>query len=302
MNRIDLRGLDLNLLVALEALVEEGSVTRAAERMGVSQSAMSHTLRRLREVFDDELLVRTQNGMLPTPLATRLVAPVRRGLETIQAALDDQPTFDPATARHTFTLATSDYVALVLLPQVIERVSRAAPGIDLVVRHVDERTPARIELGDIDLAIGRFVEEMPGFLRQKLFEEGFACVVRSDHPKVKRRISLQQYVRMNHVLISPDGRGPGYVDHVLREQGLERRIAVRIPDFVVAPLIIAQTDMILTLPARVARAFSCMGLRVLQPPMELAGFEMSQLFHERQRNGPAHRWLRRLIREVSREL
>jgi DNA-binding transcriptional LysR family regulator len=290
----ELSGLNLNLLRYLDALLAEASVSKAASRLGVTQSAMSHALRQLREVLGDELLVRGHNGMALTPRPQVLVGPLRRSLVELQRVLSLESGFQPATASRHFTLATVDYFALTLLPSLVELLEREAPGVDIHVRPFDHRRAAvLLESGEVDLVIGAYPEAAPGLRQHKLFTESFACLVRRDHPQVKHQLSLEQYLRLNHALISPRGEGVSVVDAALAQLGHSRRIMLRLPYFVIAPPIIARSDMVLTAPRRLIERFAQVyPLQVLDPPVELPPFSVFQLWHERFDGDPAHQWLR----------
>jgi DNA-binding transcriptional LysR family regulator len=293
---------DLNLLYALEALLTERSVTRAASKLGLTQPAMSHALRRLREQLGDPILVRGSRGMVPTPRAQDLAISVRRALEEARNTLESQSGFEPLTSRRSFTLSTADLGQLLLLPPLLARLTHEGPGIDLNVRPLGP-LPEILEDGTIELALGTSVPEIPGLYRQTLFTERFVCVVREGHPKVKKKLDLEQFVALQHILISPKGLGMGTVDRALAERGLSRRVALRVPSFLAAPMIVAESDLVLTCPSRIARALSSMlPLKVLPPPLELTGFTTYAVWHERMHHDPAHMWLRRTIVEVGQSL
>jgi DNA-binding transcriptional LysR family regulator len=294
---VDLSRVNLNLLVALDALLTDASVTRAAARLGVTQSALSHTLRQLREVFDDALLVRGRGGMVLTPRAQQLAAPIHRGLVALQRALRNEPVFEPRTATHRFTVATRDYFASVLLPRLMELLGQEAPGVDLELRQLDERrVPEQLESGEVDLAITTFVDEAPVLRQQKLFQEEFACLVRKRHPEVRDTLDLKQYLRLPHALISPRGEGEGVVDRALAKLGHARRIALRLPFFLAAPLAIARSNLVLTAPRRMVEGFARGGeLQILKPPIALMTFNVVQAWHERYDDDPPHRWLRSIV-------
>jgi DNA-binding transcriptional LysR family regulator len=294
---------DLNLLVALDALVAEGNVTRAAERVGLTQPAMSHALARLRKLFDDPLLVRSPQGMLPTARALELVVPIRRALGDIDGALRQQPAFDPREARRTFTLACVDFGSLVIVPPLLARLRAEAPGADLLVRQLrSDEIERQLAEGEVDLAVGvLYGEDEPWMVGQRLFTERFVCVVRADHPTAKGPLSLAEFVALEHALISPRGRQGGFVDRALAKLGHQRRVALAIPHFLAAPIVVATSDLILTVPERIARAFARMlPLRILEPPLEVEGFDVTQYWHGRQARDPAHAWFRALVAEVGR--
>lgn len=301
MNGVHLGGIDLNLLVAFDALLAERSVTRAARRIGLTQPAMSHALGRLRDLLDDPILVRSGSGMMATARAEALEEPIRRALREIDDALRTGPTFDPKTSTRTFTLAIGDYGELIVLPPLLARLAREAPGIDLRVLPIPEDYGRLVEDGTVDLVVNPIAAQLPaGLVKQKLFDETFVCLVRKGH-RAARKLDLSTFVALPHALIAPRGRAGGFVDDALAQKGLTRRIALTVPHFLVAPLVVASSDLILTVPERVARTFVGMApLQILEPPLPLRGFSTYQVWHERRRTDPAHAWLRSLIAEVCR--
>lgn len=297
--------IDLNLLVALDALVEERSVTRAGQRIGLSQPAMSNVLARLRQVLDDPVLVRTSKGMVPTTRASELIGPVRKALAELEGALATHRKFEPSKAQRVFRIRAMDHTWVVLLPHVARRLASLAPGIRLDFSPHDESTSADLEAGAIDAAVvvGKRHGRGAGFRRVELYDDNFDCLVRRNHPQVKRRLTLKHYVELGHVLASPSSRRGGLVDRALKKQGLSRRVHVIVPHFVAAPFVVAQSDLITTLPRGVARPFARMlDLRVFPPPIEFKGGPWFLLWHERTLRDPAHVWLREQIIEVSRGL
>lgn len=301
MQDVHLAGIDLNLLVALDALLEERHVTRAARRLGLSQSATSHALARLRELLRDPLLVRSGAVLVPTPRALALAPPVRGILETIRSTLAG-PSFDPASSVRTFVVATSDYFELVVMPLLVRELVRAAPAIDLVVRPAPEDFVAMLGGGRLDLVIG--VSVPPGaesVHRRALFDDGFACVVRAGHPVLRRGLDLDRFAAMGHVFIAPRGTRGGVVDDALAKKRKVRRVAAMVPSFLAAPAIVAESDLVLTMPARLAeRLAPAFDLRVLPPPLALPRFTVSAYWHERAHHDPAHAWLRARIVDVAR--
>jgi DNA-binding transcriptional LysR family regulator len=296
--------LDLNLLRALDALLHERHVTRAAARLGVTQSAMSHALARLREVVGDPLLVRTSAGMAPTPRAEALAPAIRRALADVADALAGGAAFDPATARARFVIATSDYGGLAVLPALSALLAAAAPFVDVRLRTVPEPISLALADPDIDVVIAplRPADVTAGMHARRLFDERFVCVVRASHPIAGKRLTLKRFVEAGHVLIAPREREGGFVDDALARLGHARRVAVMVPHFLVAPHVVAATDLILTLARRIAdRLAPSLGLAVLAPPPELGleGFTIHALWHERTHADPARRWLRDRIAEAA---
>lgn len=292
--------LDLNLLLALEALLEERSVTRAAARLGLTQSALSHALGRLREHVGDPLFVRGPTGMVPTPRAEALAGPLRDALATIRAALDAGP-FDPATARGVVRLGTTDYAAFVLVPALSAGLGAEAPGLDLHVSAVASEGLGELASGAVDLVISRPLDGdvRGGLYQQVIFEDEFLCVLRQGHPAADR-LDLDAFLAWPHVLVAPRGQTGGVVDTALAARGLSRRVAVLLPHFLVAPHIVAASDVIVTLAARVARRIAePLGLVLRPPPLALPGFTMAMVWHERTHRDPAARFVRQRVMEVA---
>ncbi len=313
-----LRKIDVNLLVSFDALAREQSVTKAAQRMGVTQSAMSHTLRRLRALFHDPILVRGKGGMLLTPRAQSLVIPLRSGLVTLGRALCMPQDFDLASSRRGFRIASPDIFDALALPALLETVQNTAPGIDLAF--VPPSSPTlfeQLEAGELDLAVvvlqdkgvSTWSEETsPGLVRKAIYRDKFACLLRADHPALARTtdtcantLSLETFVALSHILVSPAGKGPGIVDHYLAKHGLARRIALRLPIFHSALAILTRSDLLLTAPASLAQLHSVQEtLAVLPPPLPLPGHTVYLLWHQRFSDDPGHRWLRAQITEIAR--
>lgn len=304
----NLAGLDLNLLVALRALLAERHVTRAAARIGLSQPAMSHALGRLRELLGDPLLVRTPSGMQPTARAEAMTVPLERALDDVARLLASPAPFEAARSTRRFRIATNDYMELVLFPQLLARLWGEAPGVDVRVRNIGARVSEELAEARLDLAMGVVPQfgdphPAPGIHVQRLVSDRFVCVVRDGHPTVKKRLSLDEFVAMPHALVSPRGESGSVVDTALARLGKKRRVAVEVPHFLVAPHVVRETDVILTLAARVADSLGpLLGLRRLAPPIELDGFSMAMAWHERQHADPAHAWLRALITTVAKAL
>lgn len=294
---LNLRDMDLNLLVALDALLQEPNVTKAATRIGMTQPALSHALRRLRELLGDELLVCGKAGMLLTPRGRELALPVRRAMLDLQQALAGEQRFEPATATRRVTLATTDYEGVVLLPRLLELLRHQAPGVELEVRHIDPRHYAeQLETGMVDLLVGFPLPAASGLRQRVLFKEVLACVVRKDHPAVRGRLDLNLYCQLAHALISPRSESGSLVDDTLAGLGRTRRVTLRLPSFIVAPLLVAGSDLVLTLPRRLADSLAgLLPLQVLEPPIEIPSFPIVMNWHERYDGDAAHRWLRQLL-------
>ncbi|MEM9454809.1 MAG: LysR family transcriptional regulator [Myxococcota bacterium] len=291
-----LAGLDLNLLLVLDALLREHSATRAAEALGVTQSAVSRSLSRLRDHLDDPLFVRQPHGLIPTARAQAVAAPLRQALEQLGSIVEPPEAFDPSTSRRRFRLSSADLAGGVIVPRLAARLMVEAPGVDVVVVAPRDSLFDDLQAGELDVSLGVFPTAPAAFRRQALFHDDFACLVRADHPTVGDRLPLATYLELSHVLVAPHGHARGFVDTTLAEQGQVRRIALVVPHFMTAPLVVLETDYVVTLPRRLALRFAALeNLRVVEPPVEVVGFTMSQLWHERLQDDPGHAWLRRTL-------
>jgi DNA-binding transcriptional LysR family regulator len=297
-----LEAMDLNLLVTLDALLAEESVTEAARRCRVTQSAMSHSLAKLRALLGDELLVRTPTGMAPTARARALAQPLARALAELRSVVTSGSVFDAATAKRVFSIGTADYGAFLLMPALMKRLGREAPSIEIVIRPFPQVLGEALEEERLDIALSPSPEPRATLMAQKILDERFVCVLRRDHPVLKkssRRLDAETFVALSHVQIAPRGTRGGVVDDWLARAGKTRRVALRVADFLVAPLVVSESDLVLTLPERVARRFAePFGLRVVEPPEDLPGFSIWQIWHQRRQSEPAHAWLRKLLGEV----
>lgn len=292
-----LAALDLNLLVALDALLRDASVTRAGKRIGLSQPAMSHALARLRDLLQDPLLVRVGRQQQRSAFAERLAPRVRALMGELELTLLGQQQFEPKRSERVFRIASNDYCDAVVLPHLLGALQRNAPRVRLEIHSQHGDAPdGALARGELDLALGTFANVSAELSRSELFREGFACVVRRDHPRAAKRLTLEEFVALDHLLISAPAYGPGVVDHALAARGLSRRIAVHTPHYLAAPAFISHSDLVLTLPASLARvAASAYRLRVLRPPLELARFAVELVWHPRFEADAALMWLRGAI-------
>ncbi|WP_409526510.1 LysR family transcriptional regulator [Nitrincola sp. MINF-07-Sa-05] len=302
MQKVDLNEVDLNLLKLFDALLKEGSVTRAGERLGLSQPAASRGLGRLRRLLNDKLLVRTANGWELTPRAIALSGSVTKLLDDARAIVAPSE-FHPSTASGQFTIATADHLALLLMPALVSKLATLAPGIDLVMPAPAGDNVGLIAQGGADLAIGSFQGLPARFYCRALYDEDFVCVVRKNHPIVAAQLTLENFVSLSHLSVIITGQGSSAVDDALAQHGLTRRIAVRTPHFLVAPMIVAESDLILSIPRRLAhRMAKSVPIEILELPIKIQSFTPSIIWHERQHYDPANVWLRNQIVEIAREL
>lgn len=295
-----LNTLTLHQLHVLLAVLEESSVTRAAKRLRISQPALSHALRGLRESLGDAILVPGQGGMVLTARAASLLPTLSRLLRELETALSGDGGAEPLGWRRRFTIACWDGFLLGVLPALLAKIGAEAPQIDLDIRPVPPGgCAAELQDGRYDLAIEVRPGDAPGLKMRALAEDGFACLVRADHPGVGATLDLDTFVRLSHALISPQGEGMSIVDRKLGERGLSRRVALRIRYFLAAPLVVAHSDLVLTAPRDMCLRMAAMApLRVLEPPLELGRFRTSMVWHERVEDDAAHRWLRGAVAGV----
>jgi DNA-binding transcriptional LysR family regulator len=297
------RVLDLNLLVAFDAVMQERSVKRAAARVGLSQPALSHALTRLRHMLKDDLFIRTPQGMVPTPRAEELALPVRHALDELQLSLESSD-FDPATATRTFRITVDNYAALVLAGPIVTRAAELAPGVTLDIRPTGTVDVVDlIDKGEFDLAIGPHTEAGERFSVTCLLEDEFAVLLRRGHPAVENgALSLASLAALPHLEISSSGDDLSFIDRGLAEHGLSHRVALRAPYLSSAP-ILASSHMVAVVRRRAAQAFACAhALAMRNLPFPSPTIPTTMLWHRRFDAQPGHRWLRETVAAVGREL
>ena len=290
---MDLKSLDLNLLLSLDALLAEGSVTEASRRIGVSQPAMSAQLARLRALFGDPLLVPSGRRMVPTVRAEALRDPLRCLLQDLLGLVRAQAAFDPASARETFRLGGTDYIHAVLSGGLVEHLRRAAPGIRIAMMPFESaRLWPDLESGRLDAAVVTSFVTLDEAKSVLLLEEAMVFAQRRGHPRGAKPPSLEGFCALDHILVSPEGGGfVGAVDRMLKSRGRSRRVAVSLPSFLLAPTLIESSDLVCVLPERLARRYE-ETLEIFPLPFELEGFALRLVWHPRRQNDPAHVWFR----------
>ncbi len=300
--------IDLHLLRCLETLVTERHVTRAAEKLGMSQSGMSTALAKLRSVFDDPILVRTPHGMKPSEHAPEIAGAVRRALNEIDLAIARRGEFDPAGSAVTFSIMASDYVGFTILPLLVERVREVAPNVLLTVAMPEpSRIREALANSEVDLVVGFYHDIADGLYQTIVLHDQLACVVRAGHPVIDGAVSAAQYSAADHIYY---GAPPKFIssvevvlERVLPAQGIERRIAVNVPSLAMMPRMVARTDLMATMPFRLAHSVSdAPALQVLPLPFEMPELPVRAIWHERMHDNNAHRWLRGLVQEIGRGL
>lgn len=295
---------DLNLLPIFVALMEERSVTRAAERMGMTQPALSNALSRLRLMLQDQLFIRERYGIQPTPIALELSPLIAEALAQLDDAVLGQQAFDPAQAERLFTIAPNGYVEFVLVPAVVARLEKVAPGIKLrLTPYGNDLVETGVVSGTTALVLGRIVDPPDNLVVQHLMDEGLACAVRADHPDVGDAMTREQFEAMKHVNIVPPGRMRAGLFQALAQQQLKRDVAISVTNFFAVAEMVAVTDYCATLPSLICRRLMHdPRLKILPAPVDLGSFPVEMAWHVRYRHDPAHRWLRALIGAVITDL
>ena len=296
-----LRQLDLNLLTIFDALLREQSVTRAAESLGVTQSAISHALNRLRDYFDDPLFVKAPEGMVPTRKAEALRAAVVDVVAAIRQRILSEAAFDPATSRRAFTLCMTDMGELVFLPPLLKQLRALAPHCRVRTLQVpSEQIEGLLAAGEADLALGSIRTAPEGLYRQRLFMHSLVTIVSARNRDVGQRLTLRQFEQMSHVVVSLAGRHGDAYDSAIEEQGIKRTVFLATPHFLTVPLLLEQEpDLIATVPLELANVFQRYGtVRVVRGPVELAPYALNQHWHPRFHHDPAVIWIRELVKRT----
>jgi len=295
---------DLNLLPIFAALMEERSVTRAAQRVGMTQPALSNALARLRLMMQDQLFIRERYGLQPTPIALELAPVIADALARLDDAVLGQQDFDPGNAERVITIAPNGYVEFVLVPAVVARLQEVAPGIKLrLTPYGNDLAETGVVSGTTALVLGRIVDPPDNLVVQHVMDEGLACIVRADHPEVGDVITREQFERLKHVNVVPPGRMRAGLFQALSQQQLRRDVAISVTNFFAVAEMVAVTNYCATLPRLICRRLAHdPRVKVLPAPVDLGTFPVEMAWHVRYRHDPAHRWLRSLIGDVAREL
>lgn len=298
---LDIPRHNLNLLVVLDALLTERSITRAAARLHMSQPAMSAAVGRLRDWLGDPLLVRGAGGYALTTRAEELIVPLRQILEDIERTLQKPGDFDPSTAHKTFRIAANDAFELVVLPPLVQRLQQVAPHVRLVIESTEGVVPVQaLTSGAVDVAWGHFQATPPGLRTQVMMQDTLACLVRKDHPSIQGQLSVMQFCAAPHLVVALKGNTlPDLVQRRMAESGLTLNIALQVPHMLAAPVIVLTSDYLLTLPTRVARCYAdLLGLAFFPLPFDYPPFALSLVWHERAHRDPATVWFRHTLQSV----
>jgi DNA-binding transcriptional LysR family regulator len=291
---------DLNLLVVFDAVLAEGSISRAADSLNLSQPAASNALARMRKATGDRLFIRLANVMAPTPYAQTIADPIRQALASIRVSLGASREFDPATAQRRFAIFLTDLGEAYFLPRLLAHLHRTAPGVRISTLPMpSESAENALSNGEVDLAIGKLPDLGAGFFMQRLFRDRYVCMVRKGHPVIGERITARQFAAASHAIVAPGGWGHGIIERTLVELGLEQRITLRMQNFLVLASIVATTDLVAIVPHSVGSQLSQHNdVKLLPLPITISPFDVKQCWHERFHSDEGTRWLRQQFAEL----
>lgn len=298
---VGLRNVDLNLLKVFNAVLREQSISKAAAMLCVSQPAVSNALRRLRDLYEDPLFVRTAGGMIPTPRAQELSGPIHDALFQIDGTLFVEEQFRPATSQRTFCIALTDYGEFFFLPRIVRRLAEEAPGAEVICLPSSGATlTLEMKSGAVDLVWDWVQIDDPDYVVERIFDDPGVCLVRKNHPLIDGELSLETFLEVEHVALRPTRQHNPRVERTLEKMGLERKVVAEVSHLVVMPQIVATTDLVATMPGRLARLYGKeMDLQVIPNPVYQDSVKVYQMWHRHSENDEGHRWFRDLTKEVA---
>lgn len=291
--------LDLDWLGVFVEIYKTQSVSRAAERLGMAQASASIALNKLRAHFGDRLFTRTSQGMQPTPRAQALYPDLLEALQRIEKARGAAASFDPAQARREFRICMTDISEIVLLPRLINHLGRVAPGVTVEAEKFTTDSRRRLELGEVDLAVGFTPNLEAGFYQQALFEQNFVCLAAAGHPRVQGRLTRRAFAAEGHIVVTASGTGHSIIDQVLAREKVARRVVLRVPSFLGVARIVAQTELLVIIPRLLGQVVSSQEpVQLLPPPVPLPDYQVKQHWHERFHADAGNHWLRRTLAQL----
>ncbi len=291
--------LDLEWLMVFDEIYKTGSVSRAAERLGLAQATASIALNKLRGHFGDQLFSRTSRGMEATPRAQELYPELREVIERLERARGGRRAFEPDTSEREFRISMTDISEIVLLPALINHLRRVAPGVHIETEKISTTSPRRLEAGEVDLAVGFMPHLEAGFYQQTLFSQDFVCVAARNHPRIGERLGKAAFVNEGHIVVTTSGTGHSIVDKVLAQRGIEREVVLRVPSFLGVARIVAGTELLVIVPRLLGAAFAEQeAIKLLDPPVALPSYSVKQHWHERFHADAGNVWLRRTLAEL----
>lgn len=294
---MDLKDIDLNLLVVFNQLLADRRVSTAATHLGLTQPAVSNALNRLRRLLGDDLFLRTSRGMEPTPYASELAEPIADALNAIHGTLNRRSTFDPGASTRKFTIGMTDIGEIYFLPALMDLLHRVAPGVSIsTVRNAAINLRDEMEAGHVDLAVGLLPQLKSGYFQRRLFNQRYVCMFRRGHPLDKEKITLREFEQADHVMVVSPGTGHAQVDEAIERKGIRRHVRLTVPHFVAVGHILQTSDMVATVPERYAR--QCVlpfGLKYVRHPVALPEIAITLFWHAKFHREPGNQWLRSLI-------
>lgn len=297
---IRLQDIDMNLLVVFQLLYRFRKTQRVAEELNLTQPAISHALRRLRKILNDELFERTSRGLKSTPYADQISAPINDALSTLHESLNVRDIFEADTSERCFNLAMTDIGEICLIPKLILKLSKIAPNVTLnTVRITSLNLKEAMEMGEVDLAIGLLPQLGAGYYQRRLFEQHYVSLMRKDHPLAKTKFSLEEFSQAKHAVVVAEGTGHGQVEQLLTDSGVPRFIQLQLPHFAAVPYIVGETDLIVTVTNKLAETTMDRFDLVIRPhPIDLPTIQINYFWHRRFHQDAGNRWLRDLIYEI----
>jgi DNA-binding transcriptional LysR family regulator len=291
---------DLNLLRAFNALIREGSTTAAGKKLGLTQSAMSRTLKRLREAFGDPLFVRTRHGMQPTDYAKLLIVPIEDALYAARTAIDLRPVFDPQTSKRSFHIVTTEIGAAFYFRELLPYLGQVAPGVGFVVKQMPrEQYLEALELGLAELALGQLPAITGAFQIEHLYDLKLACLVRRQHPTIRNSITMEQFLSARHIEVTAPSGVDALVRRALGGRAARLDIALAVPSYLAVPYMLSECDMICVVPQTLCESFAeIWPVRTLPLPFKTPPIRIGQCWHSRSNKDAAHRWLRDVVTEL----
>lgn len=293
-------GLDLDWISVFDEVYQSGSVSKAAERLGLAQSAASTALNKLRSHFDDRLFTRTAQGMLPTPRAQELYPALREVLAQLEIARGSRVAFDAGTARRNFRICLTDISEVVLLPALLGHLRQAAPGVRIETEIVSTASARRLEDGEVDLAVGFMPQLDAGFYQQTLFKQNFVCLVARDHPRITgSRMTVKRFSAEAHAVVSSSGTGHAIVDKTIARQGIDRQVVAHLSSFLGVARIVARTELLVIVPQVLGEVLATQEpVKLVEPPFALPSYAVKQHWHERFHADAGNIWLRRTMAQL----
>jgi DNA-binding transcriptional LysR family regulator len=291
--------LDVEWLAVFLEIYRTKSVSKAAERLGMAQASASIALNKLRVHFGDRLFSRTARGMEPTPHASALYPQLSEVVARLDRARGSVARFDPASARRTFRICMADITQILVLPRLLNRLRVVAPHVDVETEPTGVASQERLEAGDVDLAVGFMPQLEAGFYEHALFEQDFVCIAKKPHPRLGKRLTRASFLAEGHIVVTSLGTGHAIADRTLAKKGFKRRVALRVPSFLGVARMVAQTELVVTVPRILAETFALQeSLQIFEPPVRLPRFAIKLHWHERFNDDAGNAWLRRTISEL----